>query len=192
MKSAGTYDSTLLIVTAKHGQSPIDPSLSKKIDPASIQNATSIEIDQVTADDGALLWLHSPTVSNIQQLKSDLLASASKLGISRILSGSEIYQNGFGDPKLDPRVPDIIVISQPGVIYASPTASKIMEHGGLNDDDLTVALFVHNPKIKGCVNDERVLTRQVAVTAVLALGAPGEQLDGAVTDGTVVLPGLGL
>ena len=192
LKSAGTYDKTLLIVTAKHGQTPIDPTLSQKIAPAGFQNATSVQLDQVTADDGAYIWLHDASIANVAKAKADLLAAASTLGIAKILSGSEIYQNGFGDPKFDPRVPDLIVIAQVGVIYASPTASKVMEHGGLNDDDLTVALFVHNPKIKGSVNDERVFTRQVAVTAVSALGAPITQLDGAMEDGTVVLPGLGL
>jgi arylsulfatase A-like enzyme len=191
LKTAGIYSNTLLIIGAKHGQSPINPSLSKLVDPSVLQNATTVQFAQVTADDGAYIWLVDPTIENVQKATSDLLASKTA-GVASILSGSEVYQSGFGDPRLDPRVPDIIVISEVGIIYASVTAQKNMEHGGLNPDDLTVALFVHNPNIKGQVITERVYTRQVAVTAVLALGGPVSQLDGAQADGTVVLPGLNL
>lgn len=191
LKEAGTYDQTLLIVTAKHGQTPLNPSTSKKISPAGIQNASSVEFAKVTADDIGLIWLADQTDANVAQAKSDLLAAKSNLSISTILTNEEIYQNGFGDPKFDPRVPDLIIIPNSGVIYASPTASKVMEHGGVNPDDLSVALFVHNPNIKGSTSQELVYSRQVAVTAVMALGAPVAQLDGAAADGTAVLPGLG-
>lgn len=191
LKTAGIYSNTLLIVGAKHGQSPINPNLSKLVPPAVLQNATTVEFAQVTADDGAYIWLVDPTIENVQKATADLLASK-QAGVASILSGNEIYQNGFGDPRFDPRVPDIIVISQIGIIYASPTAQKNMEHGGLNPDDLTVALFVHNPNLKPQVITERVYTRQVAVTVVQALGGPIGQLDGAQADGTVVLPGLGM
>jgi hypothetical protein len=192
LKTAGTYQETLLIVTAKHGQTPIDPTTSKKIAPGTIQNATSVEFAQITADDIGLLWLADQTPANVAKAKSDLLAARSNLSISYILSGEEIYQNGFGDPKFDPRVPDLIMVPTSGVIYASPTASKVMEHGGFNGDDLKVALFVHNPSLKGSISSSLVYSRQVAVTAVLALGAPVSQLDGAAADGTAVLPGLNL
>jgi arylsulfatase A-like enzyme len=191
MKSSGIYSSTLLIVGAKHGQSPINPQLSRLIDPQTLQNATSVEFTWVTADDGAYIWLANPTPENLDKAKSDLLGAKNKTGVAVILAGSEIYQSGFGDPRLDPRVPDLIVIVQVGVIYASPTAPKNMEHGGVNPDDLTVALFIHNPNIKAQTISERVYTRQVAVTILQALGAPVSQLDGAQVDGTLVLPGLG-
>lgn len=191
LKGAGIYDQTLLIVTAKHGQTPIDPTTSKKISPDGIQNASSVEFAQVTADDIGLIWLAEQNDANIAKAKSDLLAAKANLSISTVLAGQEIYQNGFGDPKFDPRVPDLIIIPNSGVIYASPTASKVMEHGGVNPDDLSVALFVHNPNIKGSTSSSLVYSRQVAVTAVMALGANIAQLDGAEADGTAVLPGLG-
>lgn len=192
MKSAGIYQDTLLIVCAKHGQAPIDPTLLHKIDPSAIQNTTSVQFVHVTSDDIALIWLEDPTIENIDQAKKDLLAAGATAGIGSVLAGTEVWQHGFGDPRLDPRVPDIIVRVVPGVIYTSPTSSKVMEHGGINPDDLTTAIFVHNPSLGPKVITERVYTRQVAVTALLALGAPVDQLSGAQEDGTVVLPGLGL
>ena len=190
LQAAGIYQSTLLVVTAKHGQSPIDPTLSKKIPAAVLQNSTTVTFAQVTADDGAYIWLDNPTTANVNKAKSDLLAAAATNGVASILAGTEIYQHGFGDPHLDPRVPDIIVISKIGIIYASPTAAKNMEHGGVNPDDLTVALFVHNPTFAPQTISQLVSTRQVAVTALKALGAPATELDGAQVDGTVGLPGI--
>jgi len=189
LKDAGIYDSTLLIVTAKHGQSPMDPTLSDKIAPATLQNGTSVKFAFVTADDGAYIWLEDPTPENVAQAKSDLLAYK-PARIAEIFAGLEVYQHGFGDPRLDPRVPDLVVRSEIGVIYASPTASKNMEHGGINPDDLSVAMFVHNPEFKAATMKDLVYTRQIAVTALLALGAPVTELDGAQADGTVALPGL--
>ena len=191
LKGANIYDCTLLIVSAKHGQSPIDPTLSIKIPTAVLQNATSVEFAYVTADDGAYIWLVDPSPDNLNQAKSDLLKSNSTM-VAQIYAGSEVYQNGFGDPRYDPRVPDLVVRSKIGVIYASPTAAKNMEHGGINPDDLTVAMFVHNPKLQGKTINDLVYTRQVAVTALEALGAPVTELDGAQADGTVGLPGLNL
>jgi arylsulfatase A-like enzyme len=190
MKAAGTYTSTLLIVCAKHGQAPIDPTTLHKIDPQTLQNATSVKFAQVTSDDIGLIWLADPTIANVDQAKSDLLSKATEAGIAEIFAGPEVYQHGFGDPRLDPRVPDIIIRVVPGVIYTSP-GFKLMEHGGLNPDDLTTAIFVHNPSITAATIDELVFTRQIAVTALEALGAPVTQLDGAQIDGTVGLPGLG-
>lgn len=189
LKTAGIYESTLLIVSAKHGQSPIDPSLTKLIDPATLQNATKVKFAYVTADDGAYIWLADASDANVQQAKSDLLNYA-PAGVARILAGYEVYQAGFGDPKLDPSVPDLIVVSKIGVIYASVTAKKNMEHGGINPDDLTVAMFAHNPKLAPKTIDTLVFTRQIAVTAIEALGGPVSELTGAQIDGTVGLPGI--
>ena len=191
MKTAGTYSSTLIILCAKHGQSPIDPTTLKKIPTAALQNATNVKFAHVTADDVALIWLEDPTTANVNQAKKDLLSASSKTGVARILAGSEVYMHGFGDPRLDPRVPDLVITVIPGVIYTTST-SKVMEHGGTNPDDLTTALFVHNPNIVAEKVTERVYTRQIAVTALEALGAPVSELDGAQADGTVGLPGLGL
>jgi hypothetical protein len=53
----------VLIVTAKHGQSPIDPSLVKKLKPSVVSDAISAflkdssEPAQLTGDDSLLIWL---------------------------------------------------------------------------------------------------------------------------------------
>lgn len=192
MKDSCIYDDTLIIICAKHGQGPIDPTTLRKIPPANIQNATTVKFAQVTSDDIALIWVDDPTIANVNQAKADLLAAKDALGIDSILAGPEVWMHGFGDPRLDPRVPDLIVKVVSGVIYTSVTSAKVMEHGGLSPDDLRTALFVHNPKLCAKTVSELVFTRQIAVTALEALGAPVTELDGAQQDGTVGLPELDL
>lgn len=45
------------------------------------------------------------------------------------------------------RTPDLVIIPQPGVVYASATAKKISEHGGLMVADENVALLVNAPNL---------------------------------------------
>ena len=59
LREKGLTDSTELIISAKHGQSPIDPSKLHKIGDAvsPILTAAEIAIGQNTEDDISLLWL---------------------------------------------------------------------------------------------------------------------------------------
>ncbi len=52
-------ESTELIISAKHGQSPIDPAQLNKIGPAvdDVLTAANIKVTQVTPEDIALVWL---------------------------------------------------------------------------------------------------------------------------------------
>ena len=45
------------------------------------------------------------------------------------------------------RTPDLVIVPQPGVVYASPTSKKISEHGGLMMSDENVALLVNAPNL---------------------------------------------
>ncbi len=44
------------------------------------------------------------------------------------------------------RTPDLVVVPQAGVVFASP-GKKLSEHGGLMQSDLNVALMVYAPKL---------------------------------------------
>jgi hypothetical protein len=110
------------------------------------------------------------------------------VGAAEVWIEDEIVANGFGNPWLDSRTPDVIIKVEPGVIYT--TASKIAEHGGLNPDDLDVVMFASNPKIHADTRDEIVYTRQIAPTVVKALGYDPLLLEGVQAEGTQPLPGL--
>ena len=78
LKSQGIYDSTLIVITSKHGQSPIDPNLFYPLPGHSGTNGTSpvtllgssfipdSELNQIgpTEDDVSLIWL-SPGTSTL-------------------------------------------------------------------------------------------------------------------------------
>ena len=57
MKSAGTFNSTLLIVYAKHGQSPINSTLVRKIPEPMLLEVVGVPTVQDASDDGSYIWL---------------------------------------------------------------------------------------------------------------------------------------
>jgi len=75
------------------------------------------------------------------------------LAISDIIYGSRLTSEGYGDPKTDSDVLDIIILPQPGVIYTT-SSSKIAEHGGFSNDDRNVACFATGPDLKKQVSLE--------------------------------------
>jgi len=186
LKAQNIYDQTLIIVASKHGQAPINPALYRKIDPALIVPATGVDVDWATTDDIALIFLKDQ--STLNKAVQGLQANSAKLQIQDIIYGDRLVDMGFGNPKTDPAVPDIIVRPQLGVIYTTSTA-KIAEHGGLSNDDRKVACFVSAKGLKKRVFDEEVSTKQVAPTVLKVLGLDSGKLQGARAEGTRTLQG---
>ena len=186
LKAKDIYHETLIVVASKHGQTPIDPSLYRKIDPALIIPATGVKVDWVTTDDIALLFLidHSTLAQAVQGLKDH----SAQLQIQDIIYGDRLISLGYGNPETDLAVPDIIVRPQLGVIYTTSTA-KIAEHGGISDDDRKVACFVSAKGMKKVVVDERIETTSIGPTVLKVLGLDAGKLEGAEAEGTQVLKG---
>jgi hypothetical protein len=199
LKDAGIYDDTLLIVTAKHGESPIDPSLyvaDGANTPATLLgsaipysesplNPTGIG---ATEDDVSVLWLNpGASVSAAVQL---LESNAGPIGLGQIYYGPALWLNynkgGLG-PGLDPRTPDIIVTPNIGVTYSGST-TMIGDHGGFAHDDTNVMMLVANPRFRAQTVSSAVTTMQVAPTILEALGLDPRGLDAVRAEGTAVLP----
>jgi hypothetical protein len=184
-------DRTLVIVTAKHGNGPIDPSRLDKIDERKLQkviaDAAPGALAQLTTDHGALIWLHDGSAA--PKISAALRAHANALGIADVLNGDRLAMR-FPAPAQDSRTPDIVVVSKDGVIFAKPDDGKLAEHGGFHDDDTAVALLVAGPQL---ANSGRrvtfpVSTTQVAPTILAALGLSPAELQAVVEEGTAVLP----
>lgn len=162
---------TLLILTAKHGQSPIDPSLRHIVDSKAIkmvlEAAAPGVVAYVTEDDVALIWLRDKSKTAIAA--AALADKAGELGIEKIYSGDEMSRR-FANPAEDSRAPDLFVQPKAGVIYAKPTTSKIAEHGGEGEDDRHVALAIFNPAFSAQIISARAETVSVAPTILAALG----------------------
>lgn len=191
-------DSTLVIVTAKHGQSPIDPAKTNK--PGGLENLISALPDYATTpaaiaiatapglseDDAALIWLADQDVT--QAATDYLSAHAKELFIQNVLSGDQLKLR-FNDPKKDGRTPDIIVLPTYGTIYTG-SKKKNAEHGGFTFADTNVGLVVSNPRLHPRVIKSPVETSQVAPTILHALGIEPSSLQAVRREHTEALPGL--
>ncbi|HEV2678806.1 MAG TPA: alkaline phosphatase family protein [Aliidongia sp.] len=194
LKAAGLYDGTLLILASKHGNSPVDPKLVRKIDGKSLTKAVDEAVKgglaHATLDDVGLLWLTDGAQS--KTIADALMARKDELGIGHIYQGPELKRLWGADPAADSRVPDLFVETQPGVIYTKPTNAKIAEHGGFSADDTHVAILVSGARITpGTVRDP-IEIRQVAPTILRALGMDPNRLDAVRAQHTKALPGLDL
>ncbi len=207
LKAQGIYDSTLFIVTAKHGQSPINPVKVNKpghfadlvaalpegnSNPAAIAitnaaNCVTGACGLVQDDDIALIWLQGQNISN-QQVTDYLNINAVSLFAEEIMGGAELTLK-FNDPAADSRTPDIIVQPVYGTVYTT-SSKKNAEHGGFSYGDTNVGLIVSNPALKSKVLKTPVSTSQVAPSILRALKISPSALKSVQVEKTDVLPAL--
>jgi hypothetical protein len=185
LQNNGLLDSTYIIVTAKHGQAPIDPTKFVEIDPAVIPNLVEPvdHVLQVSGDNAQLLWLgnQNDTAAAVAVLLTNQVAAS-----IQDIWANDLLKLHFPDPRLDPRTPDIIAIGKPGTIYA--TSSKIAEHGGFSDQDVNVPIIVYNPQLVARTNRSPVQTSQIAPTILTLLGLNPWALQAVQMEQTKVLP----
>jgi len=199
LKKAGIYDDTLLIITAKHGESPIDPTryVADGTDTPATLLGTLIPWSEsplnthgigATEDDVSVLWLKKGV--NVDVAVDILENDATEIGMGEILYGPTLalnYNKGGDGPLDDPRSPDIIVTPNIGVTYSGST-SMIGDHGGFAHDDTNVVMLVANPSFKGQTVSNATTTTQIAPTMLKALGLNPTLLDAVRIEGTAVLP----
>jgi hypothetical protein len=188
----GLTASTTVIVTAKHGQTPIDLTTRRAIDPALIDATVNSVQDgllaQETPDTISLIWLkdHSRTDEVVARLQ----ANSAALGIETIYSGAALDNAFDGTLDLYPnRRADIIIEPQHGVIYTTSSAStKKCEHGSFNDESTHVPLVMYGNEVTAGTNDTPVDLRQVAPTVLKLLHLKGDLLDAVRMESTPRLP----
>jgi len=209
----GLRDSTTIILSAKHGQSPNTPSALTRINDGTIQDALNAawraaghSTDLVAFaidDDGWLMWTtdrsqaatnfaktflqnYSGTGTDIQGNPKSF--SSSGLQPSQIYAGADAAAF-IGVSAGDPRVPDLIGVAQYGTVYTGGKG-KIAEHGGDNPQDRDVALVVSGAEIEGGkVVTSSVETTQIAPTILQLLGLNPQALQAVKIEGTKILPG---
>jgi hypothetical protein len=204
LKRKGNYQTTAIIITAKHGQSPIDPQRVLRIpaDNAADQPRSMIlspagvgpgfPVVQALEDDISLLWLHDNSPKATADAVTLLEANAATIGAN----GGEIFYGRnldlmFSDPATlgGSRTPNITVAPNVGVIYTGGTA-KVAEHGGFAHDDTTVMMLVTHPALPLTTVNSPVETAQVAPTILRLLGLDPGSLIAVQQEGTQVLPGI--
>lgn len=189
------YDSTLIVVSSKHGQSPIDLAKRRVLDRNLIRNAVNGVQPELLAhaslDAIGLVWLKDSTKTDA--VAEALRARQAEAGIQKLYWGeaARALVNGPGE---DSRAPDIVIQPELGVFYAdnldSPATRELLaEHGGMLDEDTNVPLLLSYAGAAGGVNKGAVQTSQVAPTILAALGLDPSSLDAVRIEGTPVLPG---
>jgi predicted AlkP superfamily pyrophosphatase or phosphodiesterase len=214
LKATNSLLNTMIVITAKHGQSPVDNPRFTEITtngPVTTSPATILDTAGClpasespssngigpTEDDVSLIWLNNSSATcsvpgAVSLLESQSPASANIAGIGQIFSGPALSQlfNAPGLPPYgDPRTPDIIVAPNVGVTYTG-SSKKQAEHGGFAHDDTNVILLLSNPLLRPGVVTTPVTTMQVAPTILKAVGLHPEDLQSVQIEGTQALPGV--
>lgn len=196
LKSQGLYDSTLLIVSSKHGQSPIDVKQRRLIDRNVIRDAVNgVQPDllaHASLDSIGLIYLRDAAKTNA--VADALRARAAEAGILKVYHGEQLKLI-LPAPDADPRMPDILIQPVLGAFYAdnpdSPAGKALLaEHGGMLDEDVNVPLLCSFAGAPGTVNRAPVFTHQVAPTILAALGLDPAALKAVQLEGTPALPGV--
>ena len=214
IQKQGLARSTAIIVSAKHGQSPLDPNQLTRIDDGPIIDAINTawksahpgagNVIVAGTDDDAwqsyvspktqqaadfvkhYLWTHIATGNTVTGASRTLDHS----GLAKIYAGEDAA-DFFGVSVSDPRHPDVWGHVQVGVVFTGGK-KKIAEHGGDNPGDRDVPIVVYAPGyVAPEARDDSVETTQIAPTILALLGLEPNQLDAVRIEGTEVLPGVG-
>ena len=191
LQQHGLIGSTLIILTAKHGDVPIDPMRLKHADLELIpKTVAAIHKDLLAGlnQDGsvAMLWLADQ--KRTAEVTAALRSIQVEAGIQEIYSGESLKLR-FNDPESDPRVPDIIIQPNAGQIYVNPGSGFIAEHGGMTDADTHVPLLVSHPSLGRQEIKFPIQTAQIAPTILKVLGLDPNSLRAVREERTPSLPG---
>lgn len=207
---------TTVILSAKHGQSPIELSTLRRVDDGQIIDAINrawtaghpgagpLVVFSVD-DDGMLLWLSDRSEAAETFVKSYLLGhpapantatdpkgtystTVAASGLTDVHTGHAADQL-FGAPFGDPHAPDVVGIAQRGVVYTGGVG-KIAEHGGDAPADRHVPLVVSGAGAGRQAISTLTPTTEIAPTILKLLGLDADALQGVRAEGTPSLPGL--
>jgi hypothetical protein len=208
----GLADSTAIIVSAKHGQSPQDPNLLTRVKDGPIIGAINAAWEEAHPGSGDLIvagvdddaW--QSYLSDTSQQAADFvenylwnhpatgvaydgsLRTLPHSGLAKIFAGKAAARY-FGVPQSDPRHPDVWGVVRVGVVYTGGT--KIAEHGGANPADRNVPIVVYAPgAVEPGVYGRWVETTQIAPTILDLLGLDPTALEAVQIEGTRALPGI--
>jgi hypothetical protein len=203
---------TVIILSAKHGQSPQTPSALTRIPDGPIIDALdaawAAAHPETTAplvafsinDDGMVIWLNDRSSSATSFAKNFLLHHSgagndingnpkayTASGLATVFAGADAAAY-FHAPAGDSRVPDVFGISQYGTVYTGGRG-KISEHGGANPQDRDVPLVVSGSAVgEHEVNSSTVETTQIAPTILRLLGLDPNSLQAVRIEHTRALP----
>jgi hypothetical protein len=209
LQHRGLLAQTAIIVSAKHGQSPMNPAALNRLNDGKIidalnaawnndhQGGDTNAIPLVAFgvdDDGMILWLNDRSLTATDYAGQFLLnytnsavsvdgKPVTSAGLTQVYTGAAAAQL-IGVPHTDPRVPDVIGLAQYGVVYTGKKG-KIAEHGGNHLEDRNVPILLRYPgALGGTASTKPVETTQIAPTILKLLGLNPAELQAVQTEGT--------
>ncbi len=212
----GLARTTTIVLSAKHGQSPINRAALRRVDDGAIIDGLNAAwtaahpgakpLVSFSVDDDAMLWWlsnrsaaaekfaksyllgHSAPAGTINDPKGVHSTTVAHSGLTSVVTGTKADAL-FGAPANDPHAPDMVGIARHGVVYTGGV-KKIAEHGGAAADDRAVPLVVFGAGARAAHYRRHVATTQIAPTILQLLGLNPRALDGVRADHTRVLPGI--
>ena len=185
---SGLDKSTFVVLTGKHGNSPMDTNLLSIVSPGFITSLIDPDVTDVlktTFDDVGLIWVADP--SKVETVAAQLRSNQADLNLQDVFAGESLRWQ-WNDPLSDPRTPDILLFPKPGTIYAT-SGKKFAEHGGGTEQDIHVALLISHPSLAPQIVRAPVITTQLAPTLLQLLGLNPLSLQAVVQERTPLLPG---
>ena len=191
LKAKDLYDSTWIVVTAPYGQSSMDPRRVRHIPLEQVQ-AAAYEVApglvaHLSGGDVAMIWLSDATKTNA--VVKALGDRADALGIQDIYSGTRLALT-LNSPAKDPRMPDIMLQPELGVLWGPPGDKALAGFGGTSDEDTHVALLVSGAQLTARLDPTWVPTTQIAPLLLRALGLEKFDLDALHMEHSPALPGI--
>ena len=195
LSSSGILDKTVIVITAKHGESPVvstrtivlfDPNKLANNPIGQILTNAGIAWNKMTAKTSALIWLKdqsqtSAAVAALTDATNPLVAALAP-NVKQVLS----FGNGlpFPSPSTDPASPDIVVWMQDGVNFEPTlTSTTHAEHGGFGEGETHVPLLISNTRWSPVTVFETASTRQIAPTILTLLGLDPNSLQAVQIEG---------
>jgi hypothetical protein len=213
LQQRGLTNSTAIIVSAKHGQSPQDPDDLTRIDDGPIIDGMNAAwkaghpgapalVASATDDDAMMMWLSDRSATAAHFVRQYLLShpatgntadggsrTLAASGLRRVFTGAAAAKYFHVSPA-DPRHPDVWGIVQHGVVYTGGT-SKIAEHGGADPEDRDVPIVLDAPgAVRPGTYRTRLETTSIAPTILQLLGLDPRALQAVAIEHTPVLPGV--
>jgi hypothetical protein len=197
-------DSTVIVITAKHGESPLGPTRTIVMFDANnpgngpigaALSAAGIQFNRITAKTSTLIWLKD---SGQTPGAVTALSMASNLApfLKQVLSfGNRLPfpQPGTGTNNTDPAPPDIVLWMNDGVNFEpSVNSTTHAEHGGFGQFETHVPLLVSHSSwspvsVTGTGPLDTVDTRRIAPTVLTLLGLDPNSLQAVQIEHTQVL-----
>lgn len=211
LHTQGLDRSTVIIISAKHGQSPQNPTLLTRIPDSPIiaaldaawastyPTATASLVAVSANHDGIIMWLNDRSRAAADFAKAFLLSYPGtgndsngnpkphpSSGLTAAYAGSEATAYFHAKPG-DPRTPDLFEVSQVGTVFTGGLG-KIAEHGGANPQDLNVPIIVSGWKVRSQPSTTSIEATSIAPTILGLRGLDPHALQAVQAEHTPVLP----